>query len=63
MLSISIAYFQILIWTVGKHERNGTRLVHLDVITSALQDLVMFGELQNVVATPMAVGLGGCCLV
>ncbi|KAK1819883.1 hypothetical protein LTR12_005758 [Friedmanniomyces endolithicus] len=37
--SISIAWFQILIWTVAKREPVGTRLVHLDVMTSALHDL------------------------
>ncbi|KAK0883908.1 hypothetical protein LTR87_002386 [Friedmanniomyces endolithicus] len=40
MLSISIAYFQILIWTVATRGVAGTRLVHLDVMTSALHDLV-----------------------
>ena len=40
ILSNSIAYFQILICSVGKHGTKGTTLVHLDVMTSALQDLV-----------------------
>ncbi|KAL8848660.1 MAG: hypothetical protein Q9221_006334 [Calogaya cf. arnoldii] len=38
MLSISIAYFQIFVWSVGK--KQGTQLAHLDVMTSALNDLV-----------------------
>ena len=42
MLSISIAYFQVLIWSVAK---NGTKLVHLDVMTSALQDFVSLARL------------------
>lgn len=40
MLSISIAYFQIFMWSVGNDEKKGTQLVHLDVMTSALHDLV-----------------------
>jgi hypothetical protein len=40
MLSMSIAYFQILMWSVGKYGTKGTKLGHLDVMTSALQDLV-----------------------
>ena len=40
ILSNSIAYFQILIWSVRKHGTKGTTLVHLDVMTSVLQDLV-----------------------
>ena len=40
MLSISTAYFQIFVWSVGKHGTGGTKLAHLDVMTSALQDLV-----------------------
>ena len=40
MFSISFAYFQIFIWSVGRHGTKGTTLVHLDVMTSALQDLM-----------------------
>ncbi|KAL8885344.1 MAG: hypothetical protein Q9192_006657 [Flavoplaca navasiana] len=40
MLSISIAYFQIFMWSVGNYGKKGTQLVHLDVMTSALHDLV-----------------------
>lgn len=40
MLSIATAYFQILMWSVGEHGTKGTTLAHLDVMTSALQDLV-----------------------
>ena len=40
MLSSSVAYFQILIWSVAKYGTGGTKLAHLDVMTSALQDLV-----------------------
>lgn len=47
MLSISIAYFQILIWNVGKHETKGTTLAHLDVMTSALQDLVSLASFKT----------------
>jgi len=47
MLSISIAYFQILIWSIGKHETKGTKLVHLDVMTSALQDLVSLASFRT----------------
>ncbi|KAK0919569.1 hypothetical protein LTR91_002466 [Friedmanniomyces endolithicus] len=38
--SISIAWFQILIWTVATRGVASTKLVHLDVMTSALHDLV-----------------------
>lgn len=47
MLSISIAYFQILIWSVGKHGTKGTKLVDLDVLTSALQDLVSLASFRS----------------
>ncbi|KAL8834326.1 MAG: hypothetical protein Q9176_007554 [Flavoplaca citrina] len=40
MLSVSIAYFQIFMWSVGNYAKRGTQLVHLDVMTSALHDLV-----------------------
>ena len=39
MFSISTAYFQILIWNVRTQGTKGTQLGHLDVMTSALQDL------------------------
>ncbi|KAK0276838.1 hypothetical protein LTR35_010232 [Friedmanniomyces endolithicus] len=39
-LAISVAYLQILIWTVATPGVAGTKLVHLDVMTSALHDLV-----------------------
>ncbi|KAL9032237.1 MAG: hypothetical protein Q9180_006614 [Flavoplaca navasiana] len=40
MLSVSIAYFQISMWSVGNYAKRGTQLVHLDAMTSALHDLV-----------------------
>ncbi|CAO1604955.1 hypothetical protein XANCAGTX0491_008495 [Xanthoria calcicola] len=40
MLSISIAYFQIFVWSVGTRRKQGSQLAHLDVMTSALNDLV-----------------------
>ena len=43
MFSISTAYFQILMWRVGKLGANGIKLAHLDVMTSALHDLVSLG--------------------
>ncbi len=46
MLSISIAYIQILMWSVGKHGTEGTKLGHLDVMTSALQDLVSLASFR-----------------
>lgn len=47
MLSISIAYFQIFMWSVGSHEKKGTQLVHLDVMTSALHDLVSLANFRT----------------
>lgn len=38
--SISVAYFQIFMWSIGKQGTKGTRLDHLDVMTSALHDLL-----------------------
>lgn len=46
LLSISTAYFQILIWSVRKHETRGTKLVHLDVMTSALNDLLSLASFK-----------------
>ena len=47
MLSISIAYIQILMWSVRKHGTKGTKLVHMDVMTSALQDLVSLASFRT----------------
>lgn len=47
MLSISIAYFQIFIWSVGKDETKATKLAHLDVMTSALHDLVSLADFRT----------------
>ena len=47
MLSVSIAYFQILVWSVAKNETKGTTLVQLDVMTSALQDLMTLASFKT----------------
>jgi hypothetical protein len=39
VVSISVAYLQILFWTITRRENDSIRLGHLDVIMSALQDL------------------------
>ena len=40
MLSVFIPYFQIVMWNEGNYAKRGTQLVYLDVMTSALHDLV-----------------------
>ena len=40
MLSISVAYFQIFMWSVARDGSRGTTLVHLDAMTSSMHDLV-----------------------
>ncbi|KAL9601503.1 MAG: hypothetical protein Q9219_002455 [cf. Caloplaca sp. 3 TL-2023] len=44
--TISIAYFQIFMWTVGKHDTKGTNMDHMDAMTSVLHDLVSLASLR-----------------
>ena len=57
MLSISIAYFQILIWSVVKYGTKGTTLGHLDIMTSVLQDLVSLASFRTWWRRPWLWGL------
>ncbi|KAL8869434.1 MAG: hypothetical protein Q9174_004274, partial [Haloplaca sp. 1 TL-2023] len=52
MLSISIAYFQIFMWSVGTYGKTGTQLSHLDVMTSALHDLISLASFKTWLRRP-----------
>lgn len=46
MFSVSVAYFQILMWAVARPGADGIELSHLDILTSALGDLISLGSLK-----------------
>ncbi|KAL8685418.1 MAG: hypothetical protein Q9218_007774 [Villophora microphyllina] len=47
MLSISLAYFQIFIWTVKNHGTKGTKLGDLDVMADVLHDFLSLASLRT----------------
>ena len=46
MISISVAYFQILIWNVTRRRSGATKVRELDTMTSALLDLISAADLR-----------------